>query len=99
MARIVFRLRAAIDPERLSLPVVDDVDLFAWSGKFQALANFDLLLLRVVLEAQYPFLFLLDIAMQLLVADFVLMHLPPLIKQTRNSTGTAKRDKRVDDSA
>jgi len=85
-------------PELLLL-VVDDVDLLTRSREFQALPNFDLLLLRVVLETLYPFLFLLDFAMQLFIADFVFMHLPPLIEQTGNSVGTAKRCERVNDSA
>src|ERR1035438_3091610 len=93
-----FSIGLCIKKRQLLLLVVDDVDLLVWTGEFQALANFDLLLLGIVPQAQYPFLLLLNFAMQLLVTHFVLVHLPPLVEQPRNSVRAAQRHERVNDS-
>jgi hypothetical protein len=81
---------------RLFFLVVDDVDLLARTGKFQPLADFDLLLLRVALEPQDSLLFLFDFPMQLLIAELILMHLAPLVEQTGNTVGAAQHHKCVE---
>jgi hypothetical protein len=85
--------------QRLFFLVVDDVDLLAGPGKLQALADFDLLLLRIVLEAEYSLLFLFDFTMQALVAEFIFMHLPPLVEETGNTVGASQDHECIDDSA
>lgn len=77
--------------------VVDDKNLFALGGEFQALANLDFLFAGVFLEPQNPFLLLLDFAVHPLVGRFVLLYLAALFHEARDPVWPTQFDERVND--
>jgi len=73
-------------------------DLQPVEREFQPLSDFDLLLLRVVFQPLNTRLLLFDLAAQLLIARFELMHLLPFLNQTLQSVRTTQSHKRIHNS-